>query len=366
MITVLSASVCVTCAVLAALTLAAHRRRVGRHPIGSTTPQRDAFAIENLHALVDASRESSAAVFARLDRSLREFDPLIDAFLAFIPIGDELRCIYTGGARTAHFQELRMRRDAEHALPAKAALAGHRAVLTISGGGVIPTDRRGLAVPLIDPSGLRAVVYVSSPSERAFAHEDCVVQAIEHALSPYAIAFERELDHADATYDALTGLLTPRAFRARLHAETQRCRRNAVMTLWFIDTDHFKRVNDEFGHSSGDRVLQEMAELLRVHTVRDVDAIGRNGGDEFCALIREAQKTLAIERAQAYCDAVRAHDFGVPVRITASIGVAALPFDAETPNDLLEVADAAMYHSKRVGRDQVSFAVNGPNFEVYR
>lgn len=366
MIAVLSTLVCVTCALLAALVWAAHRRGRAGRAIAATPRERGAFAVENLHSLVDASRESSAAVLSRLDRSLREFDSSIDTFLAFVPKGEELRCTYASGARAEHFADLRIRRDAECALPAKAAAAGHRAVMTLPGDGVVPTDRRGVAVPLLDPSGLRAVVYISSPDAKAIPDENIVVRAIEHASTPYAIAFERELDRADATYDSLTGLLTPRAFRARLHNETQHARRNPVMTLWFIDTDHFKRVNDEFGHSAGDRVLQEMAELLRVHTVRDVDAIGRNGGDEFCALIREAQKTLAIERAQAYCEAVRTYDFGVPVRITASIGVAALPFDAATSNELLEVADAAMYHSKRLGRDRVSFAVNGPTFEVYR
>ena len=98
-----------------------------------------------------------------------------------------------------------------------------------------------------------------------------------------------------------------------------------MLTLWFIDTDRFKTVNDTFGHAAGDAVLQGMAELLRVHGVPDVDVAGRNGGDEFCALIHDAQKTVAIERAQAFCDAVRRHDFGIALTITTSIGVASSP-----------------------------------------
>ena len=139
-----------------------------------------------------------------------------------------------------------------------------------------------------------------------------------------------------------------------------------MLTLWFVDTDHFKQVNDTYGHAAGDAVLQGMGQLLRAHTVADVDALARNGGDEFCAIVHDAQKTFAIERAQEFCDSVRAMDFGIPLRITASVGVASFPYDAADANELLEVADAAMYHSKRNGRDRVSFAVNGAQFSVYR
>src|SRR5262249_7162674 len=121
-----------------------------------------------------------------------------------------------------------------------------------------------------------------------------------------------------------------------------------------------------YGHAAGDVVLQTMARLLRLHTVADVDAAARNGGDEFCAIIHDTQKTLAIERAQEFCNAVRMTDFGIPLQVTASIGVASFPYDAADANELLEVADAAMYNSKRTGRNRVSFAVNGTQFSIYR
>ena len=168
-----------------------------------------------------------------------------------------------------------------------------------------------------------------------------------------------EVDRCDATHDGLTGLLAPRAFRRRLHDEVSRARasgRLELISLWFVDTDYFKTVNDAFGHRTGDAVLQTMAALLRAHLVPDVDVAARNGGDEFCALIRGASKSLAIERAQVFCNAVRAHDFGLQKQITASIGVATFPYDAPNSNQLLEAADAAMYRSKRDGRDRVSWA----------
>src|SRR5581483_3494458 len=80
--------------------------------------------------------------------------------------------------------------------------------------------------------------------------------------------------------------------------------------------------------------------------------------DELCALLCATEKRRAVARAQAFCDAVRVADFGLPTRVTTSVGVAAFPHDASTANALLDVADAAMYYSKRNGSDRVSFAAS--------
>jgi diguanylate cyclase (GGDEF)-like protein len=326
----------------------------------------DAFVLDVMRALLDASRRSSRAVVETLADALRKYDPAIDVVLAFIPAGEDLECAHADGPRVAHYANLRLRREGSELLPARAAQAGHR----VAGcdGAMVPTDRKALAVPMCDAQGLRAVIYVSSSASCALENEDTIVRTIEHAVSPYALALERELDRADATYDGLTGLLTPRAFRNRLRDELARSgvRTPNVVTLWFVDTDRFKHVNDTFGHTAGDSVLQTMAELLRTTVVPERDLVGRNGGDEFCASVHDTQKTIAIERAQTFCEAVRRHDFGLPLKITASVGVASFPYDANDASELLEVADAAMYHSKRSGRDRVSFAVNGATFAVFR
>jgi len=326
---------------------------------------RERLAVQTMHALLESSRASSQRVIQELEYRIRAHDPRLDAVLVFTPHGEELACIYASGMRTEHYRQLRLRRDASPRLPALAAASGHRA--SARNDLLIPTDRCALAVPMNDENGLRAVVYVSSADGFALDEEDAVVRTIQLAALPYAIALEREADRTDATYDGLTGLLTPRAFRSRLHDEITRAHLgDVVLTLWFIDTDRFKSVNDSYGHAAGDVVLQTMASLLRAHAVDGVDVVGRNGGDEFCALIRGAQKSLAIERAQALCDAVRHTDFGVPIPLTASIGVATFPHDAQTSNELLEIADAAMYHSKHLGRDRVSFAIDAASFSVYR
>jgi len=100
-----------------------------------------------------------------------------------------------------------------------------------------------------------------------------------------------------------------------------------------------------------------VAALLRAQLVPGLDVAARNGGDEFCALIRGVGKNAAVERAKNFCSSVRDHDFGLPVGVTASVGVASFPHDASTSSTLLEAADAAMYHSKRGGRNCVSYAI---------
>jgi diguanylate cyclase (GGDEF)-like protein len=291
----------------------------------------------------------------------------VESVLVFAPAGEELACVFAAGRRTEHFCGVRVRRDHAALLPARAAQCGHRVELAGGGSPVIPTDRAALAIPMLAAEGLAAVVYASSRHGR-IADPDLLVRAVTQAAAPYALAAEREADRMQATFDGLTGLYTPRAFRQRLqeHIALARLTQHASLSLWFIDTDHFKRVNDTLGHAAGDIVLQQMAALLREHMVVDVDLPARNGGDEFCAIVANVHKVSAIERAQRFCDAVRSCDFGVSLPISASIGVAAYPYDAQGASELLEVADAAMYHSKAAGRDRVSFAVNGSGFAVYR
>jgi diguanylate cyclase (GGDEF)-like protein len=342
---------------LAVLGLAAARRRAAAARLKT---KRARPAVDLVQPLLAASRSSGSAVIASLDRIVRDGEPSIDAVLFFIPVGDELECVYTSGLRAEHFQRLRLRRDAVRCLPARAARDRCRAVAPRDGDSLLPTDRFALAVPLIDARELRGALYVSSFSSSSIEVES-IVRAVETAATPYAIGLERELDRTDAMHDGLTGLLTAQAFRRHLHDELAKApaARGSDAALWFVDTDSFKGVNDRFGHRAGDAVLQGMAVLLRAQLTPGIDVAARNGGDEFCALIRGACKRAAIERALRFCSMVRNHDFGLAVHITASIGVATFPTDASTSSELLEAADGAMYYSKRNGRDRVSFVL-GP------
>ena len=339
------------------------RRAVRR--TAAACARREVQTVATVRALLEASRRSSADVLAALDGSVREAEPAVDGLLAFVPAGDELACVYAAGARLAHFRNLRLRRGFARSLPAAAADAGCRASTPQDGAPLAPTDRFAIAVPMLDARQLHAVIYAASARALGPGASDAVVRAVERATAPFAIALEREADRADATYDGLTGLLSPRAFRRRLHDEVARTNAGTgrpALSLWFVDTDSFKQINDAFGHRAGDAVLRAMASILQANLVAEVDLAARNGGDEFCALLSGAGKGRAVTRAQAFCEAVRSYDFGLPLRVTASVGVATFPHDAAGSGELLEMADAAMYHSKRNGRDRVSYVAETGRF----
>lgn len=315
-------------------------------------------------ALVAAARRSSEDVLGALDRAAYAAEPLLDAALFFVNDGDQLTCRYASGPRTEHFASLRIPRACEGAPPARAVTLARPVLLARGAEGVMPSDRSAIAVPMISKREIRGVWYGASSSPNRLTQVDRVVCVVDLACEPYLLALEREGDRNDATFDGLTGVLTPRAFRRSLREMIDVANR-ALLCLWFVDTDRFKAINDNCGHAAGDAVLRQMAALLRTHAVPEMDAVGRKGGDEFCVLLRGGRKMRAIERAQAFCTAVRLHDFGVSMPVTASVGVAAYPFDAADAAALLEAADAAMYHAKRSGRNRVAYAVEGSGFALY-
>jgi|GEM_PF-2178411 len=317
---------------------------------------------EGARVISAAARNSARAVLEALDRTVRALAPQSDSMLVYIPEGDDLVCRYASGSRARHALGSRVTRNAK-ALPAQASMCRHHLRLR-RGLEIMPNDRSALAVPLAAGDGVIAVAYVASTASDLGAEESALLRAVAHAAPAYALASERERDRARATFDGLTGLYTPRAFRDALREELGSTRLTTrTLALWFIDTDDFKAVNDSLGHAAGDRVLLALAELLRAHLIPDFDLPGRSGGDEFCAILRNAGKVSAIVRAQRFCDRVRMHDFGIGFSLSVSVGVAAFPYDASSANELLEIADAAMYHSKRTGRDRVSFHA-GRGFRV--
>lgn len=317
-------------------------------------------------ALTGASRDSAGSVLQRLGDALPVLDPAIDAVLVFRPEAEELACVFASDGRAEYFRDSRLRLDGI-SLPARAVEAGHHLALGPVSRPVIPTDRAAIAIPMYADDVLCAVTYAAS-ARGAIGARDLLVRAATCAAVPYALARDREADRASATYDALTGLYTARAFRDALQEELHAASvgRSVTLALWFIDTDGFKGVNDARGHAAGDRVLQRLANILREHLRPAIDVAARNGGDEFCAALRSEHKSGAIDRAQSFCNAVRTFDFGVGLPVTASVGVAAFPYDASAASELFEAADAAMYHSKRSGRDRVAFPDGRGSFTVHR
>ena len=161
-----------------------------------------------------------------------------------------------------------------------------------------------------------------------------------------------------ATTDPLTGLANHRALIAALEHELARAYRyRHECSLLFLDIDHFKALNDSYGHAVGDSVLRDFASLLQ-QQIRETDVPGRWGGEEFLVILPETgeqEASLLSERARA---AVAAHAFtmGGGMSLTCSIGIATFPGDARERDGLVTCADQAMYAAKKLGRNQVRSA----------
>ena len=176
-----------------------------------------------------------------------------------------------------------------------------------------------------------------------------------------------ELEAAHATIqkqaltDGLTGLPNHRAIVEQLHKEMERARRyQRSFSILFFDADRFKRINDTYGHATGDAVLQQIGERV-ARVIRGGDTLGRFGGEEFVLLLpeadREAAKTVAERiRAAVAAEPVTTSHVEGGLAATVSIGVATYLIDGENEQTLLAQADEAMYIAKRMGRNQVRTA----------
>jgi diguanylate cyclase (GGDEF)-like protein len=163
-----------------------------------------------------------------------------------------------------------------------------------------------------------------------------------------------------ASYDALTGAYNRRSFMTRASEELSRCRRNAQpCCLLMIDLDLFKRVNDTYGHASGDEALRQLARIVRL-TLRDFDIFGRIGGEEFAALLCSVDSKQAADIGNRLREAMSAETITHETnqfRITLSGGVV-MATDKDSVESLLEAADAALYRAKNAGRNRIEVATD--------
>ena len=163
-----------------------------------------------------------------------------------------------------------------------------------------------------------------------------------------------------ATLDPVTGLLNQRALQARLPiAVADAERAGTLLAIIFADLDHFKHVNDTWGHKVGDIALAHLATCLR-ENVRAADIVARYGGEEFVVVLPEHNQIDAAQMAERLRALVAATPVilpdGQPIAITLSLGVAIFPDDGRAIADILSAADAAMYCAKRAGRNRVCLA----------
>ncbi len=216
-----------------------------------------------------------------------------------------------------------------------------------------------LCVPMIHQEEVLGVLNFQRPDPDSFTSEE--IEVLTAIADQAALAVKNARLHEEtvalATTDPLTGIPNRRHLFSRLDLEIARANRfgNQVSVL-MVDIDHFKNFNDAAGHRAGDGVLRQVAALMK-GMVRKVDTIGRYGGEEFLFILPQVTKVEGVEVAEKLRRAVETTAFD-PVRsaskITVSVGVANLPVDATAQEKLVDCADAALYASKRAGRNQVT------------
>lgn len=155
-----------------------------------------------------------------------------------------------------------------------------------------------------------------------------------------------------ATTDNLTGVFNRQYFNSRLEAELERAKRyDSPVSLIIFDIDHFKRVNDDFGHLEGDNVLKDLSKLVK-KKIRPTDLLARWGGEEFVVLVPEHNLATAFIFADRIRIIVENNDFTIPRKVTCSFGVAEFE-KSESLSDFLNRADHALYKAKEAGRNRV-------------
>jgi diguanylate cyclase (GGDEF)-like protein/PAS domain S-box-containing protein len=233
-----------------------------------------------------------------------------------------------------------------------------------------------MAVPLVERASVKGILVFYHPRRGTFVrdHLRLGMSLADHVSIALQNARLFEQVRSQATTDSLTGLSTRRSFFSQ--AETMFSQLHAVggpMTLLMVDLDYFKQVNDNYGHQEGDRLLQQTADAIRA-VVRENDAVGRYGGEEFAVLLRGVSLKEGTKVADRLAEQIRgirctgameiggeqqsmAETSSIPGpngHLSASIGVAgSIEHNADSVLSLIRNADIALYAAKNAGRDQI-------------
>ena len=222
-----------------------------------------------------------------------------------------------------------------------------------------PEGHTEVCLPLVSFGENIGLLVCATAQDKSFLAND--IQALESVADILATATQnaRYVDRVRqlAYRDGLTGVFNRRYFESRLVDEVTRAARyGGGVSVLMIDLDHFKKINDDFGHMLGDDVLREVSAIF-VRNLRKVDVVCRYGGEEFAIVLPATQGASAASVANKLRRAVaNSHFPGVPYPVTVSVGVSEFPANGITRDDIVRSADSALYEAKEAGRNRVCLA----------
>jgi diguanylate cyclase (GGDEF)-like protein len=226
---------------------------------------------------------------------------------------------------------------------------------------VDPEMRSVLCVPIRSGKKIYGILHMASHYSNAFDEEDAALANAIGEQIGLAVESARLFEEINrlAITDELTGLYNVRYLRRVMSEEVKRSiRYGRPLSFIMLDIDFFKIYNDQHGHPRGDEVLRILSGLLQQNT-RDVDTVFRYGGEEFSVIIPEVEKQEAYHMAERIRRVIQEHLFPYEEdqpggNLTVSIGVANLPDDAQEGDELIDMADRALYRAKQSGRNRVN------------
>lgn len=175
----------------------------------------------------------------------------------------------------------------------------------------------------------------------------------QFALALRRVKLYQEIEELAMT-DSLTGVSTRRHFLARFEEELKRsAARKIDLSFLMIDVDYFKSFNDKYGHLVGDQILREVGKLIREH-IREIDIVGRYGGEEFCVVLPVTDRDgahFAAERIRVAIEEAAIKAYDAVVKVSVSIGIANFPLDGKSTIELIDKSDWALYRAKKKGRN---------------
>lgn len=198
-------------------------------------------------------------------------------------------------------------------------------------------------------------IYIKTKSKKIIEYQRVLKKLLELCMERISLYDKfQQL----SIYDGLTEAYNRRYFTVRFFEEFDRAKRFSLnMSFLMIDVDHFKKINDTYGHLVGDAVLKEIAEIIR-QNIREIDSLARFGGEEFSVILPETDKMAAVvvgERIRSKIAQQIIKAFDETLSVTISIGVGNYPQNTLYPDVLMEMADKALYQAKFSGRNKVQW-----------